>query len=923
MGIETSEHLKSAAALLKYIGSDKNPMDEVWDDMRFHGVYTGNFEDPLQNFGGLGFLPFSGYSDGDLMGLYPVIGQGLENWPVIRVPHSGDPAEIIASSPASLVSMFICRTILNFGGDELEDLDKNRKKIMKFAEALGDAEGRTAKVLDAVIKEEISDSSSEYEFAVLCEGKNSPLSRYFYILENIDESMPKDWLSLIKTFPYFTPAYNELFDCALETDDPKTAEYALNLFYNDYSFNGNYKLLKKASKYLAEHGEKKFGKKEIWPVVKAHSEKRLLGKKWYDAASALKKEDPLKSFIAFKNAAYRIFEETEEMPSFILNTLLSASNLLKDKNLSALLEEIRPKDKKEEAGKFWAQYEEAETEYKKAEAETDSAKPLFDAVKKNDISSVKKIISSGISLDIQEKDTGRTALHYAAEKGFKEIAELFLENRVNPGIRMAAGLNLPIHLAAHYGHLNMIQLLVSKGADIHSVNGRTETPLFLAAQNGHTEAVRFLHSKGADLNQKNISQETPIIIAAYNDHEETVKYIAKNGGDVNAKDYSGQTALHWAAVSGKTDLVKFLLKNGADPKIKDGSKETAADWARKEYPEISALLEGKKPSSKKEKTVSVNEEDILKSLAEEWNISLKEVKKMDTFHSPYSDINDESLQYLHLLPKLKTVTLLGCSGITDAGMKFLAQCRNLEEAHLSEVPITDKGIEYLIACSSLKKLWIDGTKVSGKGISRIAELKNLEWIRLNGLPINDVSVEKLQSLKNLSYFEASGTEITDKLCRAAGSWKNLTLLDISSSKISSECLAGLSGLKKLQTLRMDNADIHDDIWENIANFTALENLSVSGTKLTGKGASALSSMKKLIHLNLNETNVSDGNISEISSLKSLRVLELEKTEITDKSVPILKTMKNLNALIISGTKISSSGKKTLKAGMSPHVSFSW
>ncbi|HMV77154.1 MAG TPA: hypothetical protein PK453_09460 [Leptospiraceae bacterium] len=116
MRTETSEHLKSAAALLKYIGSDKNPMDEVWDDMRFHGVYTGNFEDPLQNFGGLGFLPFSGYSDGDLMGLYPVIGQGLENWPVIRVPHSGDPAEVIASSPASLVSIFICRTILNFGG---------------------------------------------------------------------------------------------------------------------------------------------------------------------------------------------------------------------------------------------------------------------------------------------------------------------------------------------------------------------------------------------------------------------------------------------------------------------------------------------------------------------------------------------------------------------------------------------------------------------------------------------------------------------------------------------------------------------------------------------------------------------------------------------------------------------------------------
>lgn len=921
MGTKTSSILKSVPALLEYISSDSNPLDELWDDMRFHGVYTGNFEDPLYNFGGLGFLPFSGYSDGDLMGLYPIVGKGIESWPVIRVPHSGDPATIIASSPASLVSMFICRTILNFGGDELDDLESSRENILKFAGALGDKEGRTAKVLDAVIGEEISDSSSEYEYTVLCEGKESPLAQHLQILENTDDPLPKHWLSLIKKYPFFTPAYNELFECAIDADDPKTGEYALNLFYNDYAFNGNYRSLKKAAKFLAENCEKKFGKKEIWPVIKAHSEKRLLGKKWFDAASALKKDDPVKAYFGFKNAAYFAFEETEELPSFIINNILSASKSLKDNHLSALLAEIRPEDKSMDAGDFWKQYEDAEKEYKKVQSDADSAKPFFEAAKKNNLNSVKKFLASGMNPDIQEKDTYKTALHYAAEKGFTETAEFLLENKANPNIRMSAGSNLPIHLAAFYGHTDIIKLLISNGADIHSVNGRTETPLFLAAQNGHTEAVKFLHSKGADINQKNISQETPIIISAYNNHEETVTYIAENGGNVNSQDYSGQTALHWAAVSGKMDAVKVLLKKGADPKIKDGSKETAADWARKEYPEISALLEGKKSPEKKE--ISMKDEDILASLAFEWNISLKEVKKMDTFHSPYSDINDENLKHLHLLPKLKTVTILGCAGITDAGMKYLSLCKNLEEAHLSQVPITDKGIDNLSGCSSLKKLWIDRTKVSGKGLKKISELKKLEWIRLNGLSLTNSSIEELKSLTNLKYFEASGTVITDRLCSIFAAWKNLNLLDLSSTKISSEPLKELSVLKKLQTLRLDNADIHDDIWKNISGFSALENLSVSETKLTGKGASAISSLKKLIHLNLNKTDVSDENISEISSLKSLRVLELEKTKITDKSVPVLKNMKNLNALIITGTKISSAGKKTLKAAMSSHVSFSW
>ena len=49
----------------------------------------------------------------------------------------------------------------------------------------------------------------------------------------------------------------------------------------------------------------------------------------------------------------------------------------------------------------------------------------------------------------------------------------------------------PLHLAARYGHKEIVEYLVEKGADVNAKDKEGWTPLHFAAQEGHTEIVEW------------------------------------------------------------------------------------------------------------------------------------------------------------------------------------------------------------------------------------------------------------------------------------------------------------------------------------------------------------------------------------------------------------------------------------------------
>ena len=104
---------------------------------------------------------------------------------------------------------------------------------------------------------------------------------------------------------------------------------------------------------------------------------------------------------------------------------------------------------------------------------------------------------------------------------------------------------------------------MKKGTDINTRNKYRQTPLHLAATGGHIEIVRLLLEKGADINARDI-KGTPLHWAASRGHLEVVRWLVENGADINARDEDGRTALHWATGNDRSiDVVGFLVEQGA------------------------------------------------------------------------------------------------------------------------------------------------------------------------------------------------------------------------------------------------------------------------------------------------------------------------------------------------------------------------
>lgn len=100
----------------------------------------------------------------------------------------------------------------------------------------------------------------------------------------------------------------------------------------------------------------------------------------------------------------------------------------------------------------------------------------------------------------------------------------------------------PIMVAAAYGQLAVMKLLVSHGADIHYQTEQQRTALLTAAYNDFKEGVKYLLEQGADINQVNDEKYNALMLA-------TDAYL--NNKIFNSKVIS-------------FELIEFLIKKGID-----------------------------------------------------------------------------------------------------------------------------------------------------------------------------------------------------------------------------------------------------------------------------------------------------------------------------------------------------------------------
>ncbi|UCE41429.1 MAG: ankyrin repeat domain-containing protein [Candidatus Aminicenantes bacterium] len=125
--------------------------------------------------------------------------------------------------------------------------------------------------------------------------------------------------------------------------------------------------------------------------------------------------------------------------------------------------------------------------------------------------------------------------------------------------------------AAEKGDMSKVQSILQQYPDlINAKNDEQETPLHMAAKGGYINIVEYLLSKGADVNARNNDNQTPLLHAAYYGKAPIVKLLLEKGADFNERDRYGRSVLHYPVRGGYKDVVEILVSKGMDITIKDG-----------------------------------------------------------------------------------------------------------------------------------------------------------------------------------------------------------------------------------------------------------------------------------------------------------------------------------------------------------------
>ncbi|KAM9773834.1 ankyrin-3-like isoform 22-T22 [Syngnathus typhle] len=224
--------------------------------------------------------------------------------------------------------------------------------------------------------------------------------------------------------------------------------------------------------------------------------------------------------------------------------------------------------------------------------------PLYMAAQENHLEVVHYLLEHGSSQSIATED-GFTPLAVALQQGHDQVVSLLLENDTKGKVRLpalhiaarkddtkAAALLLqsdhnadveskmmvnrttesgftPLHIAAHYGNINVATLLLNRGAAVDFKARNDITPLHVASKRGNGNMVRLLVERGAKIEARTKDGLTPLHCGARSGHEQVVEMLLSRSAPILSKTKNGLSPLHMATQGDHLNCVQLLLHHDA------------------------------------------------------------------------------------------------------------------------------------------------------------------------------------------------------------------------------------------------------------------------------------------------------------------------------------------------------------------------
>ena len=179
-------------------------------------------------------------------------------------------------------------------------------------------------------------------------------------------------------------------------------------------------------------------------------------------------------------------------------------------------------------------------------------------------------------------DGRNTALIKVVQEGDLDGLKLLVADGADVNSQSSGDRWTPLMIAAHEGHVEMVETLFGKGAVLDASSGKDQNALMIATIEGHVEVVSALLEHGAQVNARNKRGWTALRFAISMDETEILQLLIEAGADVDIADQEGKTALMQAAGENTEESLKALLAAGADPRIKDHNNQTALMMAQQQ-----------------------------------------------------------------------------------------------------------------------------------------------------------------------------------------------------------------------------------------------------------------------------------------------------------------------------------------------------
>ncbi|XP_031330499.1 ankyrin repeat domain-containing protein 50 isoform X1 [Photinus pyralis] len=203
------------------------------------------------------------------------------------------------------------------------------------------------------------------------------------------------------------------------------------------------------------------------------------------------------------------------------------------------------------------------------------------------------LLEAGARIDEVDNE-GKAALVLASQGGHTTLVSLFLDKYNAPCDQRPHDGKTALRLAALEAHYDIVQILISHGADLDSKDADGRSTLYVLALDNRLVMGKFFIQQGADVETRDLEGRTPLHVSAWQGHTEMVALLLTCGhAQVDAVDLENRTALHSASWQGHHEIVKLLLENGAIPDHTCNQGATALGIAAQEGHELCvvALLE--------------------------------------------------------------------------------------------------------------------------------------------------------------------------------------------------------------------------------------------------------------------------------------------------------------------------------------------